>query len=201
MSAPETVRLDLSHRSAVVDVLAEAFCGYPVMRFVLGEGADHPTDPGLRALIDYYVGHRLVRGWPVLGVPGAESLRAAITISEPDAPPHAEAEAELGRLRAALDAPAFERMQRFERASAHAEPPTRHLFVGMVGVRPGWQGRGLGRTLLERSFSMASAGGYQGVCLSTELPDNVRFYERLGFRIVAETDVDQLHTWCLFRPS
>ena len=37
-----------------------------------------------------------------------------------------------------------------------------------------------------------------GVCLSTEIPSNVPFYERFGYRVISEADVGELHSWCMY---
>lgn len=190
-----------AEREAVVDTLVSAFRGYPVMRFVLGERADDASDAHLRALVGYYVDRRFLQGWPVLALRGPESMRAAILVSEPGPWDEAIARRELAALRALIGNAAFERMQRFEAASDANEPASHHLFVGMVGVRPEWRGRGYGLALLDHVRELARAGGYDGVCLSTEDPDNLAFYARAGFAVVSEARVDTLTTWCLYRDA
>jgi GNAT superfamily N-acetyltransferase len=58
------------------------------------------------------------------------------------------------------------------------------LLERMV-VRPDYQGQGLGTKCLQTVLSWSTA---QQVRLTTQLECNVRFYQRLGFQVVGETD-------------
>lgn len=55
--------------------------------------------------------------------------------------------------------------------------------IALIGVRPGWRGRGLGRWLLQWGLAQLSAGGYPGAGLSVESEndDALALYERAGF--------------------
>jgi tRNA threonylcarbamoyladenosine biosynthesis protein TsaE len=63
-----------------------------------------------------------------------------------------------------------------------------HLHVRRVAVDPAWQGRGAGRALMEWARREALAAGYRQLRLGVRsaLPQNVAFYERLGYRVIAE---------------
>lgn len=63
-----------------------------------------------------------------------------------------------------------------------------HLHVRRVAVDPAWQGRGAGRALMEWARGEAASSGYRQLRLGVRsaLPGNVAFYERLGYRVVAE---------------
>ena len=58
-------------------------------------------------------------------------------------------------------------------------------FLDVVGVAPGAQGRGLGRTLVRHGLERARADGCPAF-LETGTARNVPFYESLGFKVVAE---------------
>ena len=60
------------------------------------------------------------------------------------------------------------------------------LHVNMIGVRSAWQGRGLGRVLLDWVGNMSQEGASRGISLNTEVENNIFFYERLGYYIVGE---------------
>lgn len=60
-----------------------------------------------------------------------------------------------------------------------------HWYVMVVGVEPGARGRGLGRALLEPMLRRAREAGHP-CYLETAQPDNVPFYERLGFRALRQ---------------
>ncbi|HWY66020.1 MAG TPA: GNAT family N-acetyltransferase [Rhizomicrobium sp.] len=58
------------------------------------------------------------------------------------------------------------------------------LLIVNVAVRPGMQGRGLGRKLLSLAEEIATEGGFSGVRLYTNalMTENIRLYETLGYR-------------------
>lgn len=197
---PSIRRLEAAERDVAVDVLSAAFVDYPVMRFVLG--LDPRTDPdGLAALVGFFTDVRYDMGWPVLGLEVEGEVVAASLVNEPTDEAFLERFADgLARLREALGEEAYARLVAFERASEGNEPPERHWFVGMVGVRPGHQRMGYGRKLLQHVHDLAAADGC-GVALSTEDPRNLPFYEALGYRVLAETAVGDFRTWGFWRPA
>ncbi len=62
------------------------------------------------------------------------------------------------------------------------------LYCGRLAVLPSAQRRGLGTALMARVEEHAMATGRRAVALGVrlELPENILFYERLGYRIVGE---------------
>jgi predicted N-acetyltransferase YhbS len=62
------------------------------------------------------------------------------------------------------------------------------LYCGRLAVLPAARHRGIGTALMERVERHAREAGYPAVVLGVrlELPDNLRFYARLGYRIVGE---------------
>jgi GNAT superfamily N-acetyltransferase len=70
---------------------------------------------------------------------------------------------------------------RFER-----EPE--HLLVRRVAVDPAWQRQGIGKALMAWAHYFARNHGYRQVRVGVrlQLPENVRFYEQLGYRVVAK---------------
>ncbi len=196
------LRLTDADRERVIDVLAAAFHGYPVMRYVLSDaGAGYGRR--LRALIGYFCDARFSRGWPVLGARRGSDLVAAALVSAPVyVPPSPALEEERARMPDRVGHGAWERMARYERESSGLGPGAPHYFLGMIGVIPREQGRGYAGRLLERLHAMSEADpASTGVSLSTEDPANVSYYERAGYRVLAEADVGAIHTWCMFRPD
>lgn len=63
--------------------------------------------------------------------------------------------------------------------------PADAWYLSIVGVHPDVQGRGLGRTLLSPTLDEATAAGH-ACYLETFTPENLGFYERLGFAPVAD---------------
>jgi len=67
----------------------------------------------------------------------------------------------------------------------HRDVPAAHWYVMVVGVSPEARGQGLGRALLQPMMDRADTAGLP-CYLETAQPDNVAFYEHLGFRRVVE---------------
>jgi predicted N-acetyltransferase YhbS len=63
-------------------------------------------------------------------------------------------------------------------------PEGEGVYMGRLGVLPGWQGRGVGAALVNAVAGRAAAEGARAVTLNVRilLPDNVAFFRRLGFR-------------------
>jgi GNAT superfamily N-acetyltransferase len=81
--------------------------------------------------------------------------------------------------------------------AAHPREP--HWYLGVLGVDPDRQGRGVGRALLARFTAFADAGR-EPAYLETDRPENVRFYARAGFRVAGELDVLGARVWRMERP-
>jgi GNAT superfamily N-acetyltransferase len=181
--------------------LCEAFADYPVMRHVLGPDGDYRAR--LRTLVGFFLAARVVRKDPILALHsgGAVSAVAICTLPGGTAPPELQAARESAW--ATLGDAARERYDWWGRAwepLAVAEP---NIHVNMLGVPPQFQGRGLGRALLERVHEMSrDHPDSVGISLTTESAANVPFYQRLGYRIVGRGSVGPgLETWGFFRPD
>jgi GNAT superfamily N-acetyltransferase len=66
----------------------------------------------------------------------------------------------------------------------HHHPHTPHCWVRTLGVRPDDQRTGVGQALLAPVLARADAEG-AGCYLTTTDPDNVPYYERLAFTVLA----------------
>lgn len=56
------------------------------------------------------------------------------------------------------------------------------LFIKMLWVEPEWQGRGLGKELVQKSEHFARSRDAQGAWVDTFRSEAKLFYERLGYR-------------------
>jgi len=67
-------------------------------------------------------------------------------------------------------------------------PRPDHLLIENVAVAPGFQGKGLGRRLLAHAEQVAASLGHAEIRLYTNraFAENVRLYQRLGYRIDRE---------------
>ncbi len=194
-------RLTREQKGEVVEVLMSAFHNYPVMRFVLKTSGEEFLAQ-LKVLMEFYCEARLAKNRPVVGVRKDDLLVAAALIDETSLKPWAEMESELNRLKQVIGAEAYARLELYEKMSSRAEPDTPHHFLGMIAVRPEYQGKGYARFLLDTVKGMAMADTKStGVCLSTEDLENVSLYRHFGYRVIAEVDIGDLHSWCMFLPT
>ena len=62
------------------------------------------------------------------------------------------------------------------------------LAVAEIAVHQAWQGRGIGRMMLEQVIETARQAAYPAVTLTTfrDVPWNAPFYTRLGFSMLSE---------------
>jgi len=82
----------------------------------------------------------------------------------------------------------------------HRDVPPAHWYLMVVGVSPEARGQGLGRALLEPVMNRADASGLP-CYLETAQPDNVEFYEYIGFKKIVEVVEPQsgLRMWTFRR--
>ncbi|WP_283139243.1 GNAT family N-acetyltransferase [Rhizohabitans arisaemae] len=78
-----------------------------------------------------------------------------------------------------------------------AEP---HWYLASMGTHPDWWNRGLGTRVLRPVLDRCDAEGLPAFT-ETSTEDNVRFYRRNGFDVVAEADLPDggPHLWFLHR--
>lgn len=84
-----------------------------------------------------------------------------------------------GRLRAAIA------LMNTVAASHPSEP---HWYLGVLGVDPTFQGRGLGAALLAPQHDRADAASLP-CFLETQKPENLPYYRRFGYEVVDEIQV------------
>ncbi len=203
MAADQSTRLNAAALPDVIDVMADAFRDYPVMRFVVGPDGD--VAARTRRLIELFVTRRLRRGGPMFGVvdPRSGALAAAAILTLPVEPPPPDDLAPwVDGVWAELGADAFDRYQQYA-ASWPVIEPTPHHHLNMIGVRRGHAGQGLARPLLATVAALAEDDpGSSGVSLTTEVARNVQLYAHFGYQVVGHTQVaPTLETWALFKKS
>jgi ribosomal protein S18 acetylase RimI-like enzyme len=78
------------------------------------------------------------------------------------------------------------------------DPVDRHWHLGPVGVEPGLQGMAVGSQMMERFCARMDAEG-ELAYLETDKPENVRFYEKVGFVTVEQAAVLGVPNWFMRR--
>ena len=203
VARPAAERLAEPDFREVVDVLADAFSDYPVMRYVLGESGN--TMPRLTELIGLFVFRRIRLGGPMFGVRdkrGALVGAAVMTLpAEPD--PSPEVLQRRDEVWNALGQECRERHDAYGAAAKTVLVAEPHHHLNMIGIRRANHGRGLARPLLESAIQLAAADpDSAGLTLTTETPENVRLYQHFGFEVTGEAfAAPGLKTWGLFRRS
>jgi ribosomal protein S18 acetylase RimI-like enzyme len=88
------------------------------------------------------------------------------------------------------------------RIAEPARPAEPHFYLLILAAHPDFQGTGCGRVLLETLQARSARDPRsRGVCLETENPRNVPFYQHIGFRVIARNRYADLEITTLFRPD
>jgi ribosomal protein S18 acetylase RimI-like enzyme len=190
-ATPEISPLRPGQVGAAAEVLARSFLVEPVYRHLL---PDH--DRALRALRHFLAAplrDAISFGTAYVATEGEAPIGASAWLPPGAYPwgPMRKLRAMPAMLRAALAAPsALPGLMRLG-ANVEREFPERPVwYLQVVGVDPGSQGRRVGTGLVEPGLARADAD--RCPCyLETSRPENLRFYERLGFR-VGRGDVELL---------
>lgn len=196
----------------VVDVFADAFEDYPVMRFTVGPEGD--VSARVRRLVRLFVTRRVARGGPMYGISEvlgagagarararAGAVLGAILLTLPNEPPPPPEVAEISAAAwRDLGEDARLRYDAYAAASNFFSAYEPHLHLNMIGVRRAHKGTGLGRRLLEKVRALAEAEPrWAGVSLTTENPRNVDLYQRFGYEVVGRASVGPgLETWGMY---
>jgi ribosomal protein S18 acetylase RimI-like enzyme len=81
---------------------------------------------------------------------------------------------------------------------ARRDPNEPHWHLGPVAVDSGLQGRGIGGAMLTR-FCGAMDEKHELAYLETDKSENVHFYQRFGFSVIAQGDVLGIPNWFMLR--
>lgn len=201
MTTLTPVRLDSADIDAASDVLVRAFADDPGLHFVFPDPADlERLGPSLA--------HAVIRYAPRCGTPLVTpgEVRGVALWFPHDAPQPTHDDLTETGLAAVPDQIGPDAWRRFQLLLDHLDAlhpryaPEPHWYLAMLGVDPAWQRQGLGEALMRPVFAAADR---DGLCCYLEAPteDNARYYERRGFRVLAETDVpdSDVHVWLMRR--
>lgn len=187
--------------SAAVAACVDAFHADPLMTWFFG---DHPKgrDYGVERFFTLLMSARIALDAPVLVAKERDvviGLAMGYRTNRPDWP------AEIDAAWAEFEAEAPQMVPRFEQyeAVSDARPPVGpHWYLGVIGVRNDWKGRGVGKALLEAFCALSDADPKStGVYLETANPASLRFYECNGFVIRVHDVMEGVGLWCVFRPT
>jgi ribosomal protein S18 acetylase RimI-like enzyme len=81
---------------------------------------------------------------------------------------------------------------------AKRDPHEAHVHLGPLAIDAHLQGKGIGSQIMREHCRRLDVAGETGY-LETDKPENVRFYERFGFTVVAEEPVIGVPNWFMRR--
>lgn len=182
-------------RIAAVELLARAFVTNPLHVAAFGAGNLARNEAFFRA------GLTVMKGDTYLACDGPRPLGFAHWVRSPDCQVSpAEKLRIVPALVRDLGLCAALRVIRWLSAWSTLDPPERHVHLGPIGIDPSAQGRHIGTQLMQMfcdELEQRSLPGY----LETDRPENVRFYERFGFRVIAEQAVIGVPNFFMLRRS
>ena len=80
-----------------------------------------------------------------------------------------------------------------------SDPKKPHWHLDPIGVTPDLQGQGIGSQMMEHYCKHVDEFG-MAAYHETDRPQNVKFYERFGFKVVREESINGVPNWYLKRP-
>ena len=92
------------------------------------------------------------------------------------------------------------RMVKWVREWARRDPRDPHWHLGPVAVDVRVQGQGIGRAMLAEFCARMDECGALSY-LETDKSENVRFYQKFGFRVIEEAPVLGIPNWFMSRPG
>jgi GNAT superfamily N-acetyltransferase len=188
--------------SELTTVLVSAFHDYEVMQYMFSD-----TGQGYETLVGEYLSlicaASVANRWPCLHIREEDKLVAVLAargVGNVDWPPTIEQK--LKKLFDKAEPGTAERIERYEQEALLIQAEEAHIHVEVLGVDVEYQGKGYAGELLRavQQLSILDKNS-QGVGLNTGSSGNLPFYEHLGYQIVGETRIDNLHSWSLFRPD
>jgi len=205
MSQYDVITLTAEDKPEAVAVLSESFYQYDVMDYIFnGSEVSDEYETKLKAIMGYYFEYCLAHDGVMLGIRDAGRVVAVLCAGVPDEP---ETPVYFSQVKQALlDVIGDEAQTRsdfYDHSTHQYDPQQPHYYVDVLGVSLSHQGKGLGGKLLKALHDLSQKDpASSGVCLFTENENNVRFYQRMGYEILAEFDVTKdLHSWACFRPD
>ncbi|WP_432161270.1 GNAT family N-acetyltransferase [Streptomyces sp. NRRL F-5630] len=192
-SAPSVRPITDADVPTAVDTLARAFADYPFTRHVIAAEGHEERIRRYQELCLTRIGMVYGRVWV------ADEGRAVAVWAVPGRDP-SPAFAELGPLLGELSGDRAAAYESADAAMARYRPEEPGWFLETVATAPEARGNGLGSAVLIPGIQEAERAGHPAF-LETSSEPNVRFYERLGFKVTADVQLPHNgpRTWCMRR--
>lgn len=191
--------LEESDIASMASIVAEAFVDYPVMIRAFAHSGGDRAD-WIRRMVSDSARARLQSGIPIWLAERDGTIAGGAFLVYPDRPLSKDVSDWWERFIADAGSATGEFFERFVSAAEAVELPQPNLYLTMIGVKPAYQGQGVGRAIIDHiALEAAQLAGCKGIALDTEIESNVGLYERIGFRVIGQTSVDELPIWVMFR--
>ena len=92
------------------------------------------------------------------------------------------------------------RLRKWTAAWAHRDPAEPHWHLGPVAIDPSCQHQGIGSALLTAFCMHVDASGAVAY-LETDRQTNVHFYQKFGFVVTGQANVQGVPSWFMARPG
>ena len=183
---------------AIVRTLSRAFADDPFVRWLIRK--DAPAEVSIRRYMELAL-HRLTL--PHRAVYTTDACEGAALWAPPGTWDLSLGD-QLSLLPAVVRVVGLGRLVAVASALSEVEarrPPRPWWFLALLGTDPDVRGRGLGSSVLAPVLERCDREGVAAV-LDTCVERNVRFYERHGFRVTAETPLPSgPPCWSMMRPG
>lgn len=197
----KTIEICRDYLDEAVEALARAFEDDPLMRYCFSGPAYFDS---VREVHRFVCEARLELGWPIIGTVSGKRITGVACVSPPEKRDWPASLAEkYERFQARIGDESAGKMRRLMGLSKKHVPAQSHYYLAALGVRPEWQGKGVGRILLDAVHKMSESHKEStGVYLETATEANVRLYEHFGYRLIARDRLDDaVDLWYLFRAN
>ena len=197
---PQIVTINAKQAPGAASVLAEAFIDYPVIRYFFEDQGER-YGQCVAELYNLSVNGILGQQGQVIGVEIHGNLVAAACLKGLAVlPDTGEILAEAGRLFDSIGPQAANRIRFYNEIQEQNQYPQPHYYLEDIGVLPGYRRMGLTRLLLDQIHRISAEDPLsRGVGLDTQVPANVEIYLHFGYKVIAETNLDGIPFWSMFR--
>ena len=80
---------------------------------------------------------------------------------------------------------ALEELSELPQITVCTEPDGRHCCLVSVYTKPAWRGNGYQQELIRYLLDFAKKEGFNDITLTTNTPDAMHIYEKLGFQMIS----------------
>lgn len=200
MTKIEIKHLNTKHTDEIVDIFFAAFEQDPTMSYFFGERYQDLAPHVMRYMCNLADISNLL----LMGAFIEEELRGVALVTPPDVVNVDKQEiAKLDeQLEIAVGEQVIVRLEEYFQIQEANKPKQAHFYLDILGVMPGSQGQGIGKTMMKALHQMSEESSQScGVALDTENEHNLEFYQRLGYSVSTASNFAAITIWSMFRPN